>query len=69
MDEIAHLRDTLPKAQAEVAALGSTFTGKLDQYAAQMAKNPLRPANMDWQKQTRLDDMTHAEQLVTEAEK
>ncbi len=69
VDEIAHLRDTLPKAQAEVAALGSTFTGKLDQYAAQMAKNPLRPANMDWQKQTRLDDMTHAEQLVTEAEK
>lgn len=69
VDEVAHLHDALPKARAEVAGLGSTFSQKLDDYMDRMEKNPLHPANMDWQKQTRLDDMTRAEQLVNEAGK
>ncbi len=69
VDEITHLHDQLPQAQAAVAALGTTFSQKLDAYAARMEKNPYRPVNMDWQKQTRLDDMTRAEQLVNEAGK
>jgi alpha-glucosidase (family GH31 glycosyl hydrolase) len=64
-DEITHLHDMLPKAQAAVAEVNSSFAQKLDDYAAHMENNPLRPADMAAQKQSRQESMTRAEDLMS----
>jgi alpha-glucosidase (family GH31 glycosyl hydrolase) len=69
VEEVSHLHEILPKAQATVAAMEPSFTQHLDDYAKQMATNPLRPADMDAAKQVRLDDLRRAERLVVEAAK
>lgn len=51
MDEITHFHEMLPQAQAAVAEVGSTFSQKLDDYAARLANNALKPAGMEVQKQ------------------
>ncbi len=68
-DEITHLRQELPQAQAAVAGVASTFGERLDDYARRMANNPLRPADMHTQRQNRLTAMARATQLVSEAGK
>jgi len=67
VEEIAHFHAVLPKAQAAVAAIAPTFASKLDDYAMNMATNPLRPADMQAEKQRRLNSMERAEILVMEA--
>jgi len=65
--EMAHFHEVLPKAQAAVAAVGSTFSERLDGYAKRMASDPLRPADMEAAKQSRLASMARATQLVKAA--
>jgi hypothetical protein len=68
-NEITHLHETLPRAQRAVNEMGSTFSQKLDDFAARIEKSPLRPTDMEAQKQKRLDAMARAERLVHEAGK
>ncbi len=67
VNEMDHFRQVLPQAKAAVAALGSTFSAKVDAYAARMQTNPLRPADMGAQKQSRLDEMSRAQALAAAA--
>ncbi len=69
VEEITHFHEMLPKAQAAVEAVGTTFVQKLDDYVKRNANNPLRPADMEAAKQIRLDNLHRAERLVGEAEK
>jgi alpha-glucosidase (family GH31 glycosyl hydrolase) len=69
VEEIAHFHEVLPKAQAAVAADGVNFKQRVDQYAKRMETNPLRPADMDAQKQSRLDAMNRAQAMVDAAGK
>ena len=69
VDEIAHFHEMLPKAQAAVAAVGSTFAESLNAYAAIMEKNPLRPPDMEAQKRSRQESMDRALVLMNEAGK
>jgi alpha-glucosidase (family GH31 glycosyl hydrolase) len=69
VEEIAHFREVLPKAQAAVAAVGTGFIQRMDTYAQRMESNPLRPADMNSEKQNRLDALHRAEALVDEAGK
>jgi alpha-glucosidase len=66
-EEIAHYHDVLPKARAAVAAAGTGFAQRVDAYAERMESNPLRPADMDAEKQKRLDALNRAEALVDAA--
>ena len=66
-DEIAHFRDVLPKAQAAVKELGQGFQARMDSMAQRMSQSANRPADLDAQKQHRLDAMTRAGRLVSEA--
>ncbi|HKF48622.1 MAG TPA: TIM-barrel domain-containing protein [Terracidiphilus sp.] len=65
-EELTHFHDTLPKAQAAIEVIGKDFQQRVDDYAIHM--NPAqRPANMDTEKQIRIDAMTRARALVAEA--
>ncbi|HEY1768105.1 MAG TPA: TIM-barrel domain-containing protein [Terracidiphilus sp.] len=66
-EEMAHFHAVLPKARAAVAAVGADFAQRVDEYAQRMETNPLRPADMDAQKQDRLDAMTRAAAMVEAA--
>jgi hypothetical protein len=68
-DEIERLRDLLPKAQAAVAEVNRTFAQKVDAYAASMKNNPLRPADLPAEKQSRLNSMARASDLVSAADR
>jgi alpha-glucosidase len=67
VEEIAHFREVLPMAQAAVAAVGTNFEQRTNDYAKRMESNSLRPANMDEQKQARLHAMQRAEAMVKAA--
>ena len=69
--EIARLHDLLPKAQQSIAEIRATFTPRMEEYAKRLMASNWRPANIDMeaQKQHRLDAVSRAEQLVTEARK
>jgi len=66
-EKLAHFHEVLPKAQAAVSAVGTNFAQRVDDYAKRMATNPTRPANLDEQKQARLDAIQRAERMVEEA--
>jgi alpha-glucosidase len=68
-EEIAHFHEALPKAQAAVAADGSDFAKRVDEYAKRMETNEFRPADMGTAKQSRLDAMQRAEAMAEEAGK
>ena len=70
-EEIAHFHEVLPKAEANLAEIGSTFAQRLKDYADRMATSNWRPAGMDMEaeKQHRLDAMARAQRLVQEAGK
>src|SRR5581483_4067418 len=67
VEEIAHFHEVLPQARAAVTADGADFAERVEQYAKHMQNNPLRPADMDAAKQSRLDSMRRAEAMVQEA--
>jgi hypothetical protein len=69
LKEFAHFHEVLPKAQAAVAAAGVDFAQRVNEYAKRMEDNPLRPADMDTQKQSRVDAMSRAEAMVDAAGK
>jgi alpha-glucosidase len=69
VEEIAHFHEMLPKAQAAVDTDGASFAQRVDEYAKRMETNPLRPADMEEQKQSRIESMQRAEKMVEEAGK
>ena len=69
VEEIAHFHEVLPKAQAGVAAASVNFKQRVNDYAKQMEHNPQRPADMDVQKQNRIDAMSRAEAMMEAAGK
>jgi alpha-glucosidase len=71
IEEIAHFHEVLPKAQATIAEIGSTFAQHLEDYTKRLTASNWRPAGMDMkaQKQRRLDAVARAAKLVTEAGK
>jgi alpha-glucosidase len=69
VSEIAHFHEVLSKAQAAVAAAGVNLKQRVDSYAKQMENNPQRPADMDAQKQNRMDAMDRAQAMMEAAGK
>jgi alpha-glucosidase (family GH31 glycosyl hydrolase) len=67
--EIAHLHEVLPKAQADIDGIAGTFADKMEGYAKRMETSALKPANMDAEKQSRIAAMARAQKLVHEAGK
>ncbi|MFY9854035.1 MAG: TIM-barrel domain-containing protein [Terracidiphilus sp.] len=69
--EIAHFHKVLPEAQAAVSAIGADFTPRVEEYAKQLLSRNWYPAvaNLEAQKQHRLDAVARAERLATEAGK
>ena len=70
-EEIAHFHEALPRAQAAIAEIGTTFTTRMEEYAKRFLAENWRPAiaDMEAQKQHRMDAMARAERLVMEAGK
>ena len=66
-ETIAHFHSELPQAQAAVAALGASFSQRLDDWARRMVNDPLRSANLDAEKQKRAASMARASALVNDA--
>ncbi|MFP5229812.1 MAG: TIM-barrel domain-containing protein [Acidobacteriota bacterium] len=66
-EEITHLHQELPEAQTAVTSLASKANELVDEYAKGLAKNPLRPADMQAQKENRLRSMARAKQLMDDA--
>ena len=66
-EELAHFHAVLPQAQAAVNSMGQDFGQRMEDYAKRLATSNWRPADMDAQKQSRLDAMARAEKLVNEA--
>ncbi|MGB6686911.1 MAG: TIM-barrel domain-containing protein [Terracidiphilus sp.] len=67
VEEIAHLHDTLPKAQAAINDIGASFAESMSTYEKRMAKSNWRPADTDAEKQHRFDAMARAQKLASEA--
>jgi alpha-glucosidase (family GH31 glycosyl hydrolase) len=68
-EEMAHFHEGLARAEAAVAAIAPGFAQRMDDYARQMARNPLRPSNMQAEEQRRTDLLHRAERLMNEVEK
>jgi alpha-glucosidase len=71
VEEIAHFREVLPKAQAAVAQIDSGFAARLDAYAQRMKANPRLPVSIDYEAEgkRRLDAMAKAHRQADEAGK
>ena len=69
--EVAHLREVLPKAQAAVAQIGTTFSQRVEDNLKRYSPTRWLPGGVDINslKQERLDAMARAERLITEAAK
>jgi len=67
----ARFHELLPKAQAAIAQISATFAPRMEEYAKRLMASNWRPAiaDMEAQKQRRLDAVARAERLVTEAGK
>jgi alpha-glucosidase len=68
-EEIAHLHSLLPKAQADVDAISRGFTQRMDQFAKSLKSDSWRIADLEAEKQHRLDALARASKLVNEAGK
>jgi alpha-glucosidase len=68
-EEITHFHSVLFQAQASVQALGATFAQHLNDITKRISANSMTPAELEAQKQRRLDALSRAEKLVTEADK
>lgn len=67
--EIAHFRAALPQAKAAVDGVGRDFTQRMDDYVKRLIRDNVRVADLEVQKQKRLDALARAEKLVAEAQK
>jgi alpha-glucosidase len=70
-EEMARFHKVLPEAQAAVAGISANFTPRLEEYAKRLLARNWFPTKVDMeaQKQRRLDAVTRAERLATEAGK
>jgi alpha-glucosidase len=70
-EEIAHFHQMLPKAQAELAAVGADFSSHVEEYIKRYAPEKWLPGkqNLKALEQSRIDAMARAQKLVTEAGK
>jgi alpha-glucosidase len=71
VDEIAHLHETLPKAQAAVAAIDSDFAARLNAYITRMKAHPWLDVPVDYEAESkrRLEAVAKAHMQVDEAGK
>jgi alpha-glucosidase (family GH31 glycosyl hydrolase) len=67
-EEIAHFHEVLPTAQAAVDAMQQGFAQRIDNYAKRMNQGSLRNANVDAEKQSRLDALARAQKLLSDAD-
>ncbi len=67
VEEIAHFHEVLSEAQSAVSGIGATFAESVDTYVKRAGRGPLRPTDMDAEKQRRLDAMERAQKLMSEA--
>jgi alpha-glucosidase len=69
--EIAHFHQMLPKAQAELAAIGADFAAHVDEYIKRYAPERWLPGNPNLKAlgQSRIDAMARAQKLMMEASK
>jgi alpha-glucosidase (family GH31 glycosyl hydrolase) len=67
--ELAHLHEILPQAQAAIAKIGESFTARMENFGKSLSRSNWRPADMDAQKQERLDALARAQRMVAEAGK
>jgi alpha-glucosidase (family GH31 glycosyl hydrolase) len=68
-EEIAHLHSVLPKARGDVDAISTDFTQRMDQFAKSLKSDSWRIADLEAEKQRRLDALARASKLVNEAGK
>jgi hypothetical protein len=69
VEEFGHLQSALPQARASVKALDSSFAQRLNDAAKRFASVYPNPADVEYQKQRRIDALHRAERLVEEAGK
>jgi len=67
--ELAHFHQVLPLAQDAVSKLGDGFTQRIEDFVKRMSQEDWKPADMDAQKQHRIDAMVKAQKQVIEAGK
>ncbi len=65
-EEIAHLHEVLPKAQAAVTTLGQDFAQRSDAYVATHNRGNWRVDEFESQKQSRFDAVTRAQKLLAD---
>ena len=71
VEEIAHLHQVLPKAQADLIAIGADFSSHVDEFIKRYAPEKWLPGNPNLKalEQSRIDAIARAQKLVTEAGK
>jgi alpha-glucosidase len=67
--ELAHFRDVLPKAQADLATLDDEFEKRLSDTSRRIGGATLAPADVESEKQKRRDALHRAEAMLAEAAK
>ncbi|HWA95190.1 MAG TPA: TIM-barrel domain-containing protein [Terracidiphilus sp.] len=67
VEEIAHFHEVLPEAEAAITKIGGGFDKALDAYAQQLSKDNWQAADVAANRQKRMDALTRAEKLVSEA--
>jgi alpha-glucosidase len=65
-EEFAHFREVLPQAQGAVDEVAKDFAQRMNDYARSVSATN-KPADMDAQKQHRLDALSRAQKLITDA--
>jgi hypothetical protein len=68
-EELAHFREVLPKAQAALDEIAKDFPKRVEQAAKWVVNGIQPPADLDAQKQRRLDAFARAQKQVAEAGK
>ena len=68
-EEITHFHSALFEAQVSVEALDATFTERLNDASRRVSASSMTPAEIEAQKQRRLECLSRAERLVMEAGK
>jgi alpha-glucosidase len=65
--ELAHFREVLSQAREEVEAIGKGFAQSMSDYERRMSEGNWRPTENEARKQRRIEAITRAEKLMTEA--
>jgi hypothetical protein len=68
MEEMTHFHEVLPKAVEAVHRNGLDFSLRVQQYVKLMENNPLRPSDLDAERQARVDEMRCADRMVDGAQ-